>query len=387
MIESISSVADNLLGDFEVISPVDKLEQENKEAEKKLDDFKGLEIHTSDSFAKQMEKEFSGEEEVEDKKDPEDKEVKTEKPEDKKTEDKVDTKKEDKKDEEEVDDTKYSFKGLASYLSEEGIIDFEDSDELADTPEILIESVKKEISNGINSYKESVPEVGKKFLEYLEKGGDESKFYQSLERPIDLDNVDLEDEDTQEVVVREYLKQLGYDASEIDETIEGYKDGLLLEKQSKLASKKLDKIYEKRNESLIKEQEQLIEDNNKKITAYLNNVKETIKSSKSLAGLEVPEKEKGDFTDYLLKVNPKTGLTKYQEDLNVDQVKNSIELAYLKFKKYDFSKAQRKAETKVTQELKNKIFQKSESTVKGKTQDDAAKVDFSGFGMFKNNKK
>lgn len=281
----------------------------------------------------------------------------------------------------------FSYKAFLSHLNEEGVVSFEDSDDVEDKVEVVYESISNTIKQGINSYKESIPETGKKFLEYLEKGGDVDKFIETLSRPLDLQTLDLESEADQEKVVREFLKNQDYSADEINETITDYKDSLILDKQAKVASKKLEKTFEKRNENLLREQEELSNQRANQINEYINAVSSTIDNSTSFAGLEVPKAEKDTFKRYLL-ARDKEGLTAYEKEIQEDPIKTQLELAYLKFKKFDFGAAKKQGETEATKKLNWKL-KTNDGTVKGGKSTDRVKneSDFSAFEMFKSRQK
>lgn len=277
-----------------------------------------------------------------------------------------------------------SYKALLSVLNDEGLIDFEDSDDLQDSPDLVFETVKKTITDGINQYKESIPEEGKQFLDYLEKGGDPSKFFEVLQKPVDLESLDLDSTENQKLIIKEYLKTQDFSDDEIDETINDLEDSLLLEKQAKTYSKKLEKVFEKRKEQLLEEQAYRIEEQNKQYAEYISNINQVIDSSDVMAGLPITKKEKEDFRSYLLD-RDKSGLTRYEKDLQENSVKTQLELAYLKYKKYDFNNAVKKGETVATQKFKN-ILKSKDSTVKGQSNkvDVSAgdKADFSAFKAF-----
>lgn len=312
---------------------------------------------------------------TDDKEDKEDKETKeksedTEK--DKKTEKEV-------KEPEENQETNYSFKGIASYLDEEGVIDFEDSKDLEDNPELLVNLVQAKIDQQVTSYKESLPDVVAELVEYIEKGGDPEKFLKAVNKDIDLESLDLEDESNQELLVKEYLKSLDHTKEEIDELIADYKEALILDKQAKFASKKLEKIQESKKAKLIEEQEAIAQEQVKKVEEYKSSVKELITGATELGGLPISKKEKEDFAKYLLEVNPKTGMTKYQEAISSNPKQTQVELAYLKYKEFDFSKVVAKAKTEVTKDIREKIFTKTESTPKGKTKISETEANFEAF--------
>lgn len=280
---------------------------------------------------------------------------------------------------EEEEDVEYSYKAIVNYLSEEGILDFEDSEDIEDNPDVIKDAVLNTARNMVEEYKESIPEDGKKFLDYLEKGGDPSKYFQILEKPLDFGNLKLEDEGTQKRVVSEFLKEQGFTEDEIEETIQDYEDGLILEKQAKIASKRLEKIYEKQKESLIKEQEKELEARRKKAEEYVSEIKNTINSSSDLGGLTVSNADKKQFEKYLLS-RDKDGLTQYERELKENPVKTQLELAYLKFKKFNFSKVANKVKTEEARRIKGLVKSK-DTTPKGNSKrvERQTKADLSGF--------
>lgn len=256
----------------------------------------------------------------------------------------------------------FSYKAFLSHLNDEGVVTFEDKEDLPDDVEVVYESVKKTIESGINQYKESIPEDGKKFLDYLEKGGDVNKYLETLQKPIDMNSLDLDNEADQEKVMREYLKLSEYTQEEINETINDYKENLLLDKQSKVAAKKLEKVFEKQTESLLLAQEEQAKATKEQYNQYINTISNTIDNSQDLAGLAVTTAEKDAFRKYLL-VRGKDGLTDYEREYQADPVKIQLELAYLKYKKYDFSSAKKEGATSQAKKL-NWALRNNENTVK-----------------------
>ncbi len=338
---------DNTLDEnsIEIKNFIDDVEVPNAKVEKVVDPLENLEINTINYIPEDEE-----EEEVESLEDIEDE-----------TEEEVETNVETSDEEDEDDGEAYSYKAVLRHLNDEGLVDFEDSEDLEDKPELIFESVKNTIVKGIEDYKESIPDKGKKFLEYLEKGGDPDTYFEALQKPFKISDLDLSEEGDQETVVREFLKSQDYSQDEINETIADYKDSLILEKQALVASKKLDKVFAKKEDELIKHQEAIKEQEKTQYITYINTLNDTIENSTELAGLPLTKKEKDQFRQYLLATD-KQGLTQYQKEVQENPVKTQLELAYLKFMKYDFSKAIKKGETEATKKLKD-IFKKNEKTV------------------------
>lgn len=282
-------------------------------------------------------------------------------------------------------DSKYSFKALASVLSEEGLIDFEDKEDLEDTPEVLFESIKNTVNKEIQSYKDSIPEKAKQIIEFMEKGGDLDEYLTSVQKPFDIKTLDLENENHQEKVVREYLKLQEYTQDEIDETITDYKDSLILEKQAKVATKQITKAYEKREQFLIEKVEQEQLQKQEQYNTYISTVNNTIDSAESLAGLPIDKSKRLEFKKYLLQAD-KEGLTQYAKEVAENPVQTQLELAYLKFLKFDFTNAVKAGETAATQKFKN-IFKSNETNIKtGKSVGETSSSELSAFEQFKKNK-
>lgn len=278
---------------------------------------------------------------------------------------------------EEVEEVKtntseYSFKPFMEAMSESGVLDLPEGSEVGETAEDLVEvfetTVNTRINKGIDEYKESIPELGKQFLDFLENGGDPRKFLVSQSGPIDFQSLDLTEEGNQKMVLKELLKSQGYTPEEITEEIQDYEDGLLLEKKAKVAVKKLQDIQSKQTDILIKQQEDEVKQREKDMNTYVSDIQKIIKESKEIAGLAIEDKEKKDFESYLFK-RDKAGLTQYQKELQDNPNKTQVELAYLKFKKYDFAKAAKKGENTAAQKIRQQVLAKTETSVKGLSQD------------------
>jgi hypothetical protein len=284
------------------------------------------------------------------------------------------------------DSSGYSFKALAGYLSEEGIIDFEDAEGLEDSPEVLFESVKKTIDKQIQEYKNSIPDKAKQLIDYLEKGGTVDNYINALTKPFDVSTLDLESESDQERAVREYLRLEDYSQEEIDEMVDTYSTALILDKQAKVAVKQLDKHYSKVEQNLLAQAAQEQEARQEQYQNYISTVNTTIDTADAIAGLPITPKEKADFKRYLLQAD-KEGFTPYAREVAEDPIKTQLELAYLKFMKYDFSKAIKVGETQAARKYKD-IFKSNETNIKtGKSIEEvSSNMDLSAFSQFRSKK-
>lgn len=258
------------------------------------------------------------------------------------------------KEEEEEEELEYSYKNIAAHLADQGILDFEDTDDIEDNIDVLETAVLNTVKNMVSEYKESIPEVGKQFLDFLEKGGNPEDFLKVVEKPLDFKNLDLENEDTQKRVIKELLKLQDYSDEEIEEHIQDYEDGLILDKRAKTAAKRLEQHYEKQAENLIKSQEEERIKKENEFNDYVNSIKTTINKSENLAGLSISKSDKQEFEKYLLS-RDREGKTQYQKEYESNPVQTQLELAYLKFKKYDFSKAIKEGKTAEAKRVRNLV--------------------------------
>ena len=282
--------------------------------------------------------------------------------------------------EEETEEGEISFKPLVEALAEKGILTFNPEDEFEDSDEGLEKVISETIKTGIESYKETLPEVVQELTNYIELGGDPGTFLQAKANVTTLENVELDSEDTQEKVVRAYLANQDWSEEDINEAIEDYKDSLILEKEAKRALTKLKKIAEKEESELVERQRQIEANRRKEYEDYISTVKTTITKSKDIAGLPISEKDKQAFINYLTKAD-REGKTEYEKDLAKDYMNNSLALAYFKFKNFNFESIEKKAEQKVVKSLKSKMFKPS--TVKpsgsGRPQGSTSKSDLDVF--------
>lgn len=275
----------------------------------------------------------------------------------------------------------YSFKALANVLAEEGIIDYEDSEDEEDSLDVISKAVVNTAKNMLNEYKESLPEEGQKFLTYLEKGGDPSKYLEKISTTSVLD-LDIENEDNQKRIITEYLKKSDFDEEEIKEILEDYEDGLILDKQAKVAVKKLEKIYAKEKEALVERQEQELKQREEQYKQHIKSIEDTIEQSNDIAGLNISKADKKALKSYLLETD-KSGSTQWAKDLKEGGVKTQLALAYLQMKKFNLDQLKKEAATKVTKKYKD-IFDNKNTTVKGRSKkiEESEAGDISAFRSF-----
>ena len=213
-------------------------------------------------------------------------------------------------------------------LSEQlGWSDVEDEDK-PKTAEDLIEYFKDVIEE--NSVPQYASEEVEKLDEFVRNGGN-LKDYFSIDADIDLDNIEVEDNEiNQKLVVKEFLKEKGLSAKQIDKKITKYEDAGILEDEAVDALEALKDIKAERKEKLLEEQQKSAREAQKQQQTFFNNVVSEIKGMDSIYGIEIPEKDKRALLEYIFKPDAE-GVTKYQKDY-AKSLKNLITSAYFTMK-------------------------------------------------------
>ena len=213
-------------------------------------------------------------------------------------------------------------------LSEQlGWSDVEDEDK-PKTAEDLIEYFKDVIEE--NSVPQYASEEVEKLDEFVRNGGN-LKDYFSIDADIDLDNIEVEDNEiNQKLVVKEFLKEKGFSAKQIDKKITKYEDAGILEDEAVDALEALKDIKAERKEKLLEEQQKSAREAQKQQQTFFNNVVSEIKGMDSIYGIEIPEKDKRTLLEYIFKPDAE-GVTKYQKDY-AKSLKNLITSAYFTMK-------------------------------------------------------
>lgn len=213
-------------------------------------------------------------------------------------------------------------------LSEQlGWSDVEDEDK-PKTAEDLIEYFKDVIEE--NSVPQYASEEVEKLDEFVRNGGN-LKDYFSIDADIDLDNIEVEDNEiNQKLVVKEFLKEKGFSAKQIDKKITKYEDAGILEDEAVDALQALKDIKAERKEKLLEEQQKSAREAQKQQQTFFNNVVSEIKGMDSIYGIEIPEKDKRALLEYIFKPDAE-GVTKYQKDY-AKSLKNLITSAYFTMK-------------------------------------------------------
>lgn len=102
----------------------------------------------------------------------------------------------------------------------------------------------------------------------------------------------MEDESNQKLVVKQFLKEKGISAKQIENKISKYEEAGLLEDEAQDALESLKEIKEDKKEQLLLEQKKQYEQMVANQQKFYNSVVSEIKGLKNIRGITVPEKDK-----------------------------------------------------------------------------------------------
>ena len=247
---------------------------------------------------------------------------------DKSTKEEDNNSEEDDDEDEPVFDEKNAVTGFFEVLSEKLGWSIDEDDEVPQTAEDLVKYFQDIIEE------ESKPSYANdevaRLDEYVKSGGD-IKTYLKIDAELNLDEIEIEDDETnQKLVVKEFLKEKGFNEKSIEKKLQKYADAGLLEDEAEDALEALKEIKEQKKEQLLADQKKQSEEQGKRQQEFFNTVVSEIKGLDNIRGIKIPEKDKKTLMDYMFKPDS-DGITKYQKDY-AKNPKNLIESAYFTMK-------------------------------------------------------
>jgi hypothetical protein len=233
--------------------------------------------------------------------------------------------------------------------SEEGIVD-------------LVKAASEKLAESqLDKIFEQYPAL-KEFAEYQFNGGDPEKFFKAKFPEVDFTTItEIDDEDItlQERLVKEALAIKGFDNEDIENSVEEFRGAGILHSQAQRALKALQKYQTEEKSKIIETQKQVAAEEKQRVEKFWSEVNTTIDKAVDLKGFVIPEKDKGDFFDYIAKpVN--AGYSQRDVDVNELDLEERLMLDYLvyniKKKKVNISTLiDRKAATKQALSLRDKL--------------------------------
>ena len=203
----------------------------------------------------------------------------------------------------------------------------------------------------------SVPEYADERIqaldEYVKNGGKFEDFYARQQEAITLDNIDLEDENNQKAVVREFMQRAGYSQEQINKKISRYEDNDVLYDEAEDALDRLKEIRQQEVEQARIRQEENAKLQEQQSRQFFNDVTTEIKNLTNIRGIAIPQEDRKALFDYIFKVD-QTGQSQYTKDFNKNLSRNLIESAYFTMKADALiSTAKRNGESSAADKLRN----------------------------------
>lgn len=281
-------------------------------------------------------------------------------------EDREEVEEDDTEDQEEGDDDLSVDGTVASEIA--NTLGFELENEYADTVEGLTEfarDIAQEIAEDqLESLFKDYPEV-QKHLDYVMAGGESDKFFEAYNPKTDFNNFELSEKDlgTQRAVLAQYFQLKGHDNAFIEEMLDDYEDSGKLYGKANAAKGALAQAQAEYRENMLAEQQQQQEELAAENAEFWDGVADIIDSGNEFAGVSIPDRQKGQFFDYISEPIGPNGET--QRDMDYAEAELEIKLAidylmYSGFKLDDIINT--KARTKSAQSLKNRIQSNEERT-------------------------
>lgn len=188
--------------------------------------------------------------------------------------------------------------------------------------------------------------------EFVKNGGKFEDFYSKQQEALTLDNIDLEDENNQKAVVREFMQRAGYSDEQINRKISRYEDSDVLYDEAEDALGRLKEIRQQEVEEATRKQEEQARINEEQSRAFFADVSTNIKNLTNIRGINVPKEDRQALFDYIFKVD-QSGQSQYTKDFNKNIVKNLIESAYFTMKADSLiSTAKRDGESSAAEKLR-----------------------------------
>jgi len=246
---------------------------------------------------------------------------------------------------------------------------YEVDEEYADTSDGLADMTKDIASqmadDRIDEVLEAFPLV-KEHLQYVLNGGQSQNFMQAYDPNLDYNQIEISEDDTrsQKAVLSDYFSTKGHDKEFIKEMLEDYEDSGKLHNKAEAARQALGKVQAQQKSQMVEKQKEALQAQHQQQQEFWNDVSEVIKTSKEFAGLQVPEKEKSKFFNWLSTPVSKEGYTQRDLAHRDSEMETKLAIDYLMFKGFNLEQIiNSKAKTKAATSLRDKIS-RNEDTVK-----------------------
>ena len=275
-----------------------------------------------------------------------------------------------KTDEAPTESNEFSFSPIINTLVESGVLTTEEGKEYEDSElgfkEILEFTANKKAEELRSKELEDVPEYYKELLELAKKGVDPSDIIKMDQNAINYGEIDIDDEDNQKELYKEYLKFTGVDEEEVEDFVDTAEASGTLAKYAKTAQKLLAKEQDKNREAVIQQQIEAVKKEKESSNKRFEDFKKDILSTSEVKGIKISKDESAKLLDFMtLPVDKKTGKT--AEQLAWEDPETRKAFSYMVMNKFSLDKIEKQVTTKKTIELKKKLaeYKDTNSSSKG----------------------
>lgn len=257
-----------------------------------------------------------------------------------------------------VDEGGEGIENIITSLSE--VFDFDDEKEVEPTLEglknLITEAKVAAKQQGISEYKESLGERGKVLATILETGGTVEDFL-NIDNGINFEEIPLTTSTGEPILknqrnlVEDWMKTQDADDEEIQERLSDLESAGLLEKEAKLAQKKLVVWQKRKEETILQTKQQEAEQVKLQKETEAAEFKKKVLSTNEIAGFKLDKGQSEKLYDYITKAD-KQGKTQFQKE---DTEENRLLYAYFAMTGFDKEKLSREITTKKTIKLKQAL--------------------------------
>lgn len=247
--------------------------------------------------------------------------------------------------EDETETTQY-FNTIA-FLAENDILKLDEDAEYEDSEEGLTQAMKDHFEKERIAYEESLGEEERELMEFLKNGGTAKDFLESRDDS-DYEDIDMTDGQNQFNVVVEHLIAMGYEQEEAVDSARDHLAANTLEKQAKIAQKKLIELSSKTSAQKLESLKAAQEAKEKERIREQEDMKKTILSTRSLKGFELKEADSKALYDFITTPDKK-GLTGLQK---TNSEENKLAYAWLLMNGFNMDKIKKQIEADITKKVK-----------------------------------
>lgn len=277
---------------------------------------------------------------------------------------------------------KSSSKATLDFLSDKGLLHFDEEDEFEgdldeDTASDLLElGLNKKVDATVKEMMGSLEDTTKEAVSFLLKGGDLNQLVSLLSKTTVKGiskGMDLESEDNQVLLAKHRLISLGEDEEDAETYIQSLKDS---NKLAKYASKAYSEWEEDNNDIIAQENKAREEQRKKAIkdnAEYRKKVQDVVSKNEEYKGYKLTNSESKTIVDYLTKptvqLADKKTVTGFQKDFMeaMKDPKKQVIIASLIKNDFDFSSIAKKQASSTSKNIKEELQRQKDNKVNNRS--------------------